>query len=141
MTGHADLDGVALDGLHATLQSVELGARRGTGPSRRETRAEDVGHLDEVRFGADRAALTPVPSQVPRRSQQLGVGIAHLVATDLSGGETRQEGPADESELDHRSARRPRESPIHWVDLTLGGSSHRTRVRGFERHDRYIELI
>ena len=96
----AHLDRVTLHGLLATLELGQFGARRRAGAAGRETRAEDVGHLDQLRVAAHRTALTRGASNVARRAQQLGVRVTDVFVEEFARGHLGQQCSAHEAELD-----------------------------------------
>jgi hypothetical protein len=119
-TGHTDLDRVTLHWVLTAFQLQKFRARRRTRPTRRKSRAKDVGDFDQFGVGTDRTGLAGPSSDVASSAQQLGVSVTDVFVTQRAGGEFGQERVTDETELNDRPIGSARtESLIHYRRLYL----------------------
>jgi hypothetical protein len=101
-TRDTDFDGVALHGFPATFQFEQVRARRGTGPTRRQTSPKDVRHFDQLGLETHRARLTRRAPDVLGRSQKFWVRVTDVLVTQRARSEFREQGVANEPKLDNR---------------------------------------
>jgi len=101
----ADLDVVTEHRFAAPTEPVQLGDRGGATAARGKASAEHICHLDGIGPLTDGALFAVGPADVARRSKQLGMGVAHVLATEASLLDLADDGIAHEAVLDTRLAR------------------------------------
>jgi hypothetical protein len=106
VTRGAHFDRVTKDRLGATLETEEVGAGQRTRSTRRQLGAEHVGDLNEFLLLADRALLAGRATDVVRGTEEFGVSVTEVVATEGSVGEALQQNGPDKAELNNGSVGR-----------------------------------
>ncbi len=98
-TGGADLDAVRLNRLSSAKQSIELRLGGWAGPPSRQFGPEDIGYLNGFGPVTHRTAFLGTATNVLGGPDQLGVGIAMILAGDLPQTDRLGQGVAQESVL------------------------------------------
>jgi hypothetical protein len=99
-TGHADFDGVTLDGLFSPLKLQKFGARRRTGATRRQSSSKDIRHLDQLGVRTDRTGLARRPANILRRPQKFRMRVTDIFVAQSPLSELGEQRVTNETELD-----------------------------------------
>jgi hypothetical protein len=96
---HADFHGVTLHRLFATLELEQFSTRRRARSPGGQTRAKDVGHLNQLFVVTNRTGLTRGTSYIFCGAKQFGMRVADIFVTYQARGNFGQEGVSNQSEL------------------------------------------